>query len=68
MECVLCGCDVFTSEFDDHGIYFVIRTRHGNHYDVGVKSFRFEKAMGTPKVFVEKARLKIHLLPVLTTP
>lgn len=33
MESVLCGCDVFTSEVDDHGIDFVIRTRQRNHYD-----------------------------------
>src|SRR5664279_4402843 len=27
---------------DNHGIDFVIRTQHGNHYDVQVKSFRLE--------------------------
>ena len=37
MEFVLWGCDVFTSDVDDHGIDFVIRTRRGNHYDVQVK-------------------------------
>jgi hypothetical protein len=38
MEFVLCGADVFTSEVDDHGIDFVMRTPAGNHYDVQVKS------------------------------
>jgi hypothetical protein len=47
MECVLCGCDVFTSEVDDHGIDFVIRTRQGNHYDVQVKSFRLDPSVVT---------------------
>jgi len=60
MECVLCGCDVFTSEVDDHGIDFVIRTRQGDHYDVQVKSFRLEKGKSTPYVFVQKAKFKIH--------
>lgn len=60
MECVLCGCDVFTSEVDDHGIDFVIRTQQGNHYDVQVKSFRLEKGKGTPYVFVQKEKFHIH--------
>jgi len=60
MECVLCGCDVFTSEVDDHGIDFVIRTRQGNHYDVQVKSFRLVKGKSTPYVFIQKAKVKVH--------
>lgn len=40
MEFVLQCCDVFTSEVDDHGIDFVVRTRAGRHYDVQVKYYR----------------------------
>lgn len=40
MEFILHGCDVFTSEVDDHGIDFVVRTRAGLHFDVQVKSYR----------------------------
>jgi hypothetical protein len=60
MEFVLCGCDVFTSEVDDHGIDFVIRTRNGNHFDVQVKSFRLETGKGTPYVFLQKEKFKIQ--------
>lgn len=59
MEFTLCGCDVFTSEVDDHGIDFVIRTRQGCHYDVQVKSFRL-RAGTTPYVFVRKDKFNIH--------
>ncbi len=37
MEFVLYGYDVYTSEVDDHGIDFVVRTQNGFHYDVQVK-------------------------------
>jgi hypothetical protein len=60
MEFVLCGCDVFSSEVDNQSIYFFIRTRQGNHYDVLVKSFRVETGRGTPCVFVQKDQFKIH--------
>jgi hypothetical protein len=60
MEFVLCGHDVFSSEVDDHGIDFVIRTRQGNHYDVQVKSFRLEAGKGTPYVFLQKSKFVIH--------
>ncbi|MBS1828813.1 MAG: DUF4365 domain-containing protein [Acidobacteria bacterium] len=59
MEFVLFGCDVFSSEVDDHGIDFVIRTRTGNHYDVQVKSFRLEAGKGTPYVFLQKSKFVI---------
>jgi hypothetical protein len=49
MEFVLLGCDVFTSEVDDHGIDFVVRTREGKHYDVQVKSYR----PGTSYVYLD---------------
>src|SRR5665213_25810 len=55
MEFLLCGCDVYTSEVDDHGIDFVARTREGNHYDVQVKSLLRSKY-----VFLPKDRFRIH--------
>lgn len=59
MEFVLCGCDVFTSEVDSHGIDFVVRTSRGLHFDVQVKSFR-TKVGATPYVFLQKSKFKIH--------
>lgn len=56
MEFVLWGCDVFTSEVDDHGIDFVIRTGQGAHYDVQVKSYRLEAGKGTPYVYMQKSK------------
>jgi hypothetical protein len=56
MEFVLCGCDVFSSEVDDHGIDFVVRTHSGSHYDVQVKSFSL-KAGTPPYVFLPKQKL-----------
>lgn len=58
MEFVLLGCDVFTSEVDDHGIDFVVRTRQGQHFDVQVKAFR-SKAGRTNYVFVQKSKFKV---------
>lgn len=43
MEFVLHGCDVFTSEVDDHEIDFVVRTKKGIHYDVQVKSYNVSR-------------------------
>lgn len=60
MEFVLWGCDVFTSEVDDHGIDFVIRTRQGKHYDVQVKSFRLETGKSTPYVVLQKTKFAPH--------
>jgi len=60
LEFVLLGCDVFSSEVDEHGIDFVVRTREGNHYDVQVKSFRRKAGRGTPYVFMQKSKFKIH--------
>lgn len=58
MEFVLLGCDVFSSEVDDHGIDFVVRTKKGDHYDVQVKSFR-PKAGKNPYIFMQKSKFKI---------
>jgi hypothetical protein len=60
MEFVLLGCDVFTSEVDNHGIDFVVRTPVGNHYDVQVKSFRSQPSKGTPYVFLQKSKFRDH--------
>jgi len=59
MEFVLCGCDVFTAEVDDHGIDLVLRTQQGRHFDVQVKSFRLDTKRGTPYVFLPKRKLVI---------
>lgn len=56
MEFVLHGCDVFTSEVDDHGIDFVVRTRAGRHYDVQVKSCR---PASNKYVFLQKSKFPI---------
>jgi hypothetical protein len=56
MEFVLHGCDVFTSEVDNHGIDFVIRSHNGDHYDVQVKSVRNK----TSYVFMPKDKFRIH--------
>lgn len=56
MEFVLHGCDVFTSEVDDHGIDFVVRTRAGRHYDVQVKSYR---PASNKYVFLQKSKFPI---------
>ncbi|MBI4904346.1 MAG: hypothetical protein HY820_11960 [Acidobacteria bacterium] len=58
MEFVLHGCDVFTSEVDDHGINFVVRTRAGRHYDVQVKSYRLT-ASKTSYVFLQNSKSPI---------
>src|SRR5947209_5696220 len=56
MEFVLHGCDVFTSEVDNHGIDFIVRTGTGDHYDVQVKSVRNK----TSYVFMPKSKFRIH--------
>jgi len=56
MEFVLHGCDVFTSEVDDHGIDFVVRTRAGRHYDVQVKSYR---PASNKYVYLQKSKFPI---------
>ncbi|MGA3055636.1 MAG: hypothetical protein ABSD63_15620 [Candidatus Korobacteraceae bacterium] len=68
MEFVLCGCEVFTSEVDDRGIDFVIRSRQGtdtesglpsvHYYDVQVKSFRSKKSQ-TPYIFLPQDKFEI---------
>jgi hypothetical protein len=60
MEFLLCGCDVFTSEVDSHGIDFVVRAQQGEHYDIQVKSFRVETGKGAPYVFLQKAKFNPH--------
>jgi hypothetical protein len=60
MEFVLLGCDVFTSEVDDHGIDFVVRTKEGTHYDVQVKSYR----PGTTYVYLPRVHPSLLLAVV----
>src|SRR6185295_2213517 len=59
MEFLPHGCDVFTSEVDDHGIDFVVRTSQGQHFDVQVKSFRTQIGQ-TPYVFMQKSKFRIN--------
>jgi hypothetical protein len=63
MEFILHGCDVFTSEVDDHGIDFVIRTRAGRHYDVQVQSYR---PASNKYVYLQKS--VPHLTPIASGP
>jgi len=56
MEFILHGCDVFTSEVDDHGIDFVVRTCAGRHHDVQVKSYRYP---ANKYVFLQKSKFPI---------
>jgi hypothetical protein len=60
MEFILSKCDVYSSEVDQHGIDFVIRTEQCKHYDVQVKSFRQIPGKGTPYVFLRKDKFNIH--------
>ena len=49
MEFTLYGFDVYTSEVDDRGIDFVVRTDNGKYYDIQVKSIRGKKYIFFPK-------------------
>ena len=60
MEFVLRGCDVFTSEVDDHGIDFVVRTGVGDHYGVQVKSFRHGPGKPGSYLYIQKRKFRIH--------
>lgn len=44
MEFTKLGCSVFSSEVDDRGIDFVVRSQRGRHFDVQVKSARQARA------------------------
>jgi hypothetical protein len=67
MEFTLHGFEVYTSEVDDRGIDFVVRTSAGRYYDAQVKSVR-----GLQYVFLRKDKfiLRDNLLAclVLLTP
>jgi len=58
MEFILLGCDVFSSEVDQHGIDFVVRTRKGSHYDIQVKSCRIKPGQGS-YIFMPKSKFAI---------
>ncbi len=58
MEFTLHGLDVYTSEVDDKGIDFVMRTSANRHYDVQVKSVRNQGLICLPrKVFEPRENL-----------
>jgi hypothetical protein len=54
----LAGFDIYTTEVDDKGIDFVIRTSVDKHLDVQVKAIRLAT---TSYVFVEKERWEFKL-------
>jgi hypothetical protein len=59
MEFVLLGCDVFSSEVDNRGIDFVVRTQDANHFDIQVKSYRMT-GRNTPYVFMQKSKFVVR--------
>jgi hypothetical protein len=77
MEFTMHGFDVYTSEVDDHGIDFVIRTDDNKYYDIQVKSIRgysyiffpkdkFEKRdnlLAAVVIFIESEEPRFHLIP-----
>ena len=79
MEFTLWGFSVFTSEVDDRGIDFVVRTNDSRHYDVQVKSIRGLNYIFFPKhsfpirdnmlaaitIFKESESPTIYLIPAL---
>ncbi|KOP30898.1 hypothetical protein ADM98_03990 [Exiguobacterium sp. BMC-KP] len=54
MEFASYGCDVYTSEVDDHGIDFIVKDKNGRFCEVQVKSLR-----GTGYVFMQKNKFDI---------
>jgi hypothetical protein len=58
MEFTLHRFDVYSSEVDERGVDFVIRTKGGRYYDVQVKSFRLQERKSN-YVFVQKEKFRI---------
>lgn len=54
MEFASYGCDVYTSEVDDHGVDFIIKDKNGRFCEIQVKSLR-----GTGYVFMQKSKFDI---------
>ncbi|MED3575847.1 DUF4365 domain-containing protein [Cytobacillus praedii] len=54
MEFASYGCDVYTSEVDDHGIDFIVKDKRGRFCEVQVKS-----KSGTGYVYMEKSKFDI---------
>ncbi len=54
MEFASHGCDVYTSEVDDHGIDFVVKDKNNRFCEIQVKSIR-----GTGYVFMQKNKFDI---------
>ena len=79
MELTRNGFDIYTSEVDDRGIDFIIRTDNGNYYDIQVKSVRnlnyifFKKSKFELRknlfaiivLFIEKEHPRLYLIPSL---
>jgi len=51
------ACQVFSSEVDDRGIDFVVRTETGKYYDLQVKSARLNK---TKYIFFPKDKFQLR--------
>jgi hypothetical protein len=62
MEFASYGCEVYTSEVDDHGIDFIIKKDDIHYYDVQVKSIRGLNYIFFPK---DKFRLRPNLIAVI---
>ena len=54
MEFASYGCDVYTSEVDDHGIDFIVKDKNGRYCEIQVKSLR-----KTNYVFMKKNKFDI---------
>ena len=52
MEFASYGCDVYTSEVDDHGINFIVKDKRGRFCEIQVKA-----KSGTGYVYVEKKQI-----------
>ncbi len=55
MEFASYGCQVFTTEVDDHGVDFVVKDKNGRYCEIQVKSIR-----GTGYVFMAKSKFDLN--------
>lgn len=56
MELTSYGCDVYTSEVDDHGIDFVMKSKYGVFYEVQVKAIRYDRSN---YIFAQKEKFDV---------
>ena len=54
MEFASYGCQVYTTEVDDHGVDFVVKDKNGRYCEIQVKSIR-----STGYVFMEKSKFDL---------